>query len=66
MIVFSISNESEVMSVYEENPMDLPKEQWLEMYRTATEKDHDFLFINYQKPKRLRCMHNFDKVLFFK
>jgi hypothetical protein len=36
----------------------------MEVYEYATDGDHDFLFINYQKPKRLRMMRNFDQVIF--
>lgn len=64
LVVFEIPNDREVQVVYEENPMNLKQDQWEEMYRHATEGDHNFLFINYQKPKRLRCMKNFDSVLF--
>lgn len=42
----------------------MKKSDWMEMYEHAVEGDHDFLFINYQKPKRLRAMKNFDQVLF--
>ncbi len=65
VIVFEIANEKEIEVVYEENPMNLKRDQWMEIYEHATEGDHDFLFINYQKPKRLRLMKNFDQVLFF-
>lgn len=64
LIVFSIANEKEVVSIYEENPMSLNQNDWQEVYQHATEGDHDFMFINYQKPKRLRIMKNFDSVLF--
>lgn len=66
VIVFEIANEREVDSIYEENPMNLKRPQWDEMYLHATEGDHDFLFLNYQKPKRLRMMKNFQNVLFYK
>lgn len=65
MIIFEIPNEKEVETIFEENPMGMKKEQWLQVYAYATEGDHDFLYFNIQKPKRLRCMKNFDQVLFF-
>jgi len=34
------------------------------LYKHAVEGDHAFLYINLQKEKRLRCMKNFDQVLF--
>ena len=44
--------------------MGLNYEKWLELYKYATEGDHSFLYINFQKPKRLRMMKNLDTVLF--
>jgi len=64
VIVFEIANDKELQVIYEENPMALKQNDWYEIYQHATEGDHDFLFINYQKPKRLRLMKNFDSVLF--
>jgi hypothetical protein len=46
--------------------MGFKKDVWLEMFRYATEKDYAFLYLNAKKPKRLRCMLNFDRVLFHK
>jgi len=64
LIVFEIPNEREVEVIYEENPMYLKRDQWYEVYEHAVDGDHNFMFINYQKPKRLRIMKNFQKVLF--
>lgn len=66
LIIFEIANEKEVDVIFEENPMKLKKESWLELYNHATEGDHDFLFINYQKKKKMRLMKNFTSYLFFK
>lgn len=64
LIVFEIANEKEVEVIFEENPNYLKRDEWMELYEYATNGDHDFLFINYQKPKRLRLMRNFDQVVF--
>jgi len=64
LIIFEIPNEKEIEVIQEENPMYLKKNEWMELYEHAVEGDHDFLFINYQKPKRLRMMKNFTNVLF--
>ena len=64
LIVFEIGNEQEVKVIYEEYAMGLSWKDWEEVYRYATEDDHSFLFINFQKPKRLRMMKNFEEVLF--
>lgn len=66
LIIFEIVNEKEIEVIYEENPMKLKRDVWDQVYSFATEGDHDFLFINYQKTKRLRLMKNFQHVLYFK
>lgn len=63
LIVFEIGNEREVFVIYEEFAMGLKQAQWLEMYKHATENDHDFLFVDFQKPKRMRMMRNFEEYL---
>lgn len=64
LVLFEIANEREVLAVYEENPMGLKYDDWDEVYKYCTDGDHDFMFINYQKPKRLRIMKNFQQVVF--
>lgn len=64
LIVFEIPNEREVEVIFEENPMYLKRDDWMEVYQHAVDGDHNFMFLNYQKPKRLRIMKNFQKVLF--
>lgn len=64
VIVFEIANEKELEVIFEENPMNLKHDDWMELYQYATQGDHDFMFINYQKPKRLRIMKNFQQILF--
>ncbi len=36
------------------------------MFNHATKGDYCFMYLNSKKPRRLRCMLNFDKVLFHK
>lgn len=64
LIVFEIPNEKEIEVIFEENPNYLKRDEWHEAYEYATHGDHDFLFINYQKPKRLRLMKNFEQVIY--
>lgn len=64
LIIFEIPNDKEIEVIFEENSLYLKRPQWMEAYQYAVEGDHDFMFINYQKPKRLRLMKNFDQVLF--
>ena len=64
LVVFEIPNEKEIEVIFEENPNYLKRPEWMEAYEYCTDGDHDFMFINYQKPKRLRLMKNFDQVVF--
>jgi len=64
LIIFEIPNEKEIEAIFEENPNYMKHDEWMEAYEYATNGDHDFLFINYQKPKHLRMMRNFDQVIF--
>jgi hypothetical protein len=64
LIIFEIPNDQEVEVIFKENSLYMKKDDWMELYEYAVEGDHDFLYINYQKPKRLRAMKNFDQVLF--
>lgn len=64
LIIFEIGSDKEVECIMEEYGMSLSKEQWLETYRYCTGEDHSFLYINLQKPKRLRMMKNFEQVLY--
>lgn len=66
LFAFFIGNEKEVEVIYEEFPMGLKKEDWLEVYNYATDGDHSFLYINFQKPPRMRLMKNFSEYLFVK
>lgn len=64
LITFEIGNEREIQVIFEEYSMGLNWQDWKELYDHAVEGDHSFLYINYQKPRRLRIMKNFDHVLF--
>jgi hypothetical protein len=63
MIIFDIPNDQEVRVIYEENSMHLKFKPWLELYEYAVSGDHDFMYINNQKPKGQRVMKNFDQYL---
>lgn len=65
LIIFEIPNDKELEVIFEENSLYMKRNQWMEAYMHAVEGDHDFMYINYQKPKRLRLMKNFTNVLFF-
>jgi hypothetical protein len=65
LLIFEIPNDKEIEVIYEEFPMGLKRDQWMQVYEYAVNGDHDFFFMNYQKEKRLRMMKNFDEVLFY-
>jgi hypothetical protein len=65
LVLFETPNAKEIECIYEEFPVSLDKDSWMEMYQHATQEEHDFLFINNQQKKQLRCMRNFQEVLFF-
>ena len=44
--------------------MGLKKDDWLETYNYAIATDYSFLYINFQKEKRLRIIKNFEEYLF--
>jgi len=64
LILFEIANDAEVKTVYEEYSMGLKFDEWLKVYQYCTEGDFDFMYINVDKPKRLRIMKNFDQYVF--
>jgi hypothetical protein len=66
IIIFEIPNQKEVESIYEDHPMHLDYKQWLKVYEYATTGAFNYLYINYQRPKELRMMKNFSKVIFIK
>jgi len=65
LVLFEIANDREVLVIYEENTMGIKKDAWHEMFRHATTEPYSFLYLNSKKEKRLRCMKNFDKYLFY-
>ena len=44
--------------------MGLKRDDWMETYKYAISEDYGFLYINFQKEKRLRMMKCFHEYLF--
>ncbi len=63
LIVFEIGNEKEVEVIYEEYAMGLKRDDWMQVYKHATQEDHCFLYLNYQAPRGRRIMKNFTDFL---
>jgi len=66
IIIFEIPNQKELEVIYDDHPMHLDFKQWTKVYEYATTGAFNYLYINYQRPKELRMMKNFTKVIFFK
>jgi hypothetical protein len=66
LILFEIPNQKEIEVIYEENPVGLKRQIWQKVYEAAVEGPYNFMFINYQRPRDLRIMKNFDRVMFIK
>lgn len=63
LILFDIPNMSELKVIYEENPENLPEEEWMKVYKHATEAPFDFLYLNNKFPRGERLFHNFTSKL---
>lgn len=61
IVFFEIANEKELEVIYQDFPMGYKYEDWLKIYHYCTQGDHDFCFIDFQKPKHQRIMKNFDE-----
>lgn len=63
LILFKVPNRRELAVIYEENPVFLEEEQWMEMYNYATSVPYSFLFINYQRPIGEQLTRNLEELL---
>jgi hypothetical protein len=66
LILFEIFNAKEVECIFEEYPMGMKKEQWLEAYEYCVNGPHDFMFYDISKPAALRIMKNFKEYVYIK
>lgn len=64
LIIFETPNDKELEVIYEEHTLHMKRDDWMTAYKHATDEDHGFMYVNYQKPKRLRMMNKFDQVMF--
>jgi hypothetical protein len=64
MVLFEISNDSELAEIYKENTVGLKEKEWLEVYRHCTKEAFSFMFFNHKKLKEDgRIMKNFEKYI---
>lgn len=54
LLIYRISNPAEVDVIYEEHPCDMDYDDWLRVYRHATQGKHDFMYVNYQLPTEIQ------------
>jgi hypothetical protein len=64
LILFRIFNAKEVEVIYEEYPMNLKKDEWMQVYNYCTDGQHDFLFYDITKPPKMRIMKNFSQYVY--
>ena len=66
LILFDISNDKELEVIFEEFSMGLKKPQWLEAFAHCVAEEFGFMFLNFQREKKLRIMKGFNEYLMFK
>lgn len=65
MIIFEISNDSELQEIYKENTIGCKEHEWLEIYKHCTEPAYGFMFFNHQKKRNEgRIMKNFQRYIY--
>lgn len=60
LILFEIPSEGELNAIYEEHPVGYKRDDWDKVYKACTEDEYAFMYINYNRPRRLRVMRNFE------
>lgn len=63
LILFDIPNLSELKVIYEENPEGLNEDEWMRVYRHATQEPFSFMYINNKFDKGKRIYKNFTHLL---
>ena len=60
LLLYKIGNMKELEVIYEEFSMDLTWDEWIEVYREATNEKHSFLFIDMYGDEDMRLRKGFD------
>jgi hypothetical protein len=63
LVLFEIPNLSELKVIYEENPEGMHEDEWMRVYKYATDEPYSFLYINNKFPKGQRVYKKFDTLL---
>lgn len=62
LVVFQVTSE-EQEALYKEFPAHLEKDEWLAIYNTCTERQHDFMYINLKFPRYRNVFMNFENMM---
>jgi hypothetical protein len=60
LVCFEIPNKAELKVIYEEWPENMDEEEWMRVYRQATDKPFSFLYLNNHFPRGKRAFINFE------
>ncbi|MGI9142977.1 MAG: hypothetical protein ACR2IJ_07280 [Fluviibacter sp.] len=63
LIVFEVTNQNELETIYEEASCGLSKEEWMAAYRRAISKPFGFLVLNWQRPRGERVWDGFSEMI---
>lgn len=63
LVLFDIPSLAELKVIWEEYPENHDWEEWFELYKYATAKNFDFMYINNKFPKGHRIFRNFEQEL---
>jgi hypothetical protein len=63
LAAFEIPNQAELEVLYEEWPMYLPKDEWMQVFKYATQEPFSFIYMTTKKPKGQRIYKNFEYLI---
>jgi len=64
IILFEIGNEVELKDIFMEFGCGLKWTEWLQVFQYCTSNgEYDFMYINLDRPKKMRIMKNFDEIV---
>jgi hypothetical protein len=61
LICFEIPNKSELKVIYEEWPENMDEDEWMRVYKEATDRPYSFLYLNNHFPRGQRAFINFEQ-----
>jgi len=61
LVLFRMQNEKELQCIYEEYPLNMKFDEWLNLYQSLTEEPYSFMFINTTAPLGKQVFYKFEK-----